>query len=131
MKYELNQVESIMFLSYLCYGIDGFTEREISNFIDTNREFLEKPNDVDAEYYFALFQKLIDSTQPLDLITLALNEINPSLYKKVLVYLMEGVMSDGEINEAETVLMQDIVQKMKIDISFYQKTLEVLIEKYL
>jgi hypothetical protein len=131
MKYELNQVESIMFLSYLCYGIDGFTEREISNFIDTTREFLEKPNDVDKEYYFALFQKLIDSTQPLDLTTLALKEINPSLYKKVLVYLMEGVMSDGEINEVETVLMQDIAQKMKIDISFYQKTLEVLIEKYL
>lgn len=131
MKYEFNQVESIMFLSYMCYGIDGFNQREASNFIDTTREFLEKPNDVDTDYYFGVFQRLIDSMQPLDLITLALNEINPSIHKKVLVYLMEGIMCDGEITEIETLLMQDIAQKMNIDISFYQKTLEVLIEKYL
>ena len=131
MEYELNQVESIMFLSYLCYGADGLGTREASNFINTTREFLENPDDIDTEYYFGLFEDLIDSNEIFSLIVLALNKINPSLYKKVLVYLMEGVLADGTITDTETILMKEIATKMKVDISFYQKILEVMIEKYL
>jgi hypothetical protein len=131
MKYELNQVESILFLSYLCYGADGLQPREASHFLNTIREFLQYPDDVDTEYYYGLFDDLIETNEIFDLIEKGLNQINPSIYKKVFVYLMEGVLSDGKITDSETILMKEIVLKMKIDISFYHQVSDVMIEKYL
>ena len=126
MEYNLNESESIILLAYLCYGIDGFDQKEIKVLGQTVQEFYSSEGEIDLENLISRFDILIDENDLYELLDLALSNIRQAIHEKVFIYLADGIFCDREITKTEVALIGEISEKMNIDFDFHMSIISVM-----
>lgn len=128
-EWSINENEAITCLSYLLYGEDGFKDNEDKVFVNTLFDFLPAFNG-DFRDFLDPYHELRNSFKTYELIPFLIENIEKGKHKRLFVYLVDGVMSDGKIDAEERNKIELVMSSMGIDEEFAQKVVEVMKAKY-
>ena len=127
---DLNKEECILFLPYHFYAKGSLDGLEGNVFIGTMQSFLGL-DEVDYDSYFNHFDILLQKYSSEELISHCLEKIGKENHLKLFIYLTEGVLADGALDDDEQKKINYATKLMDIDNEFASKVIDVMIKKYI
>ncbi len=127
---DLNEQECYLFLPYHFYAKGSLDGLEGNVFMGTMQSFL-KVDEVDYDSYFNHFDILLKEYTSEELIDHCLDKIDKRQYLKLFIYLTEGVLADGGLDDDEQKKINYATKLMDIDNEFASKVIDVMIKKYI
>ncbi|MEZ4854839.1 MAG: hypothetical protein R2812_00010 [Gelidibacter sp.] len=133
-KFEFEKHQKYLFLCYYCFADGSFGGNETGVFFDYYNAFFEGGISMER---FELLEEFFDlvlqnNQQNIDeLIDYCLEGVDNKDYKKIFIYLIEGVFCDGKVNEQEKSKVKYLAKKMNIENELSEKIIDVAILKYM